>query len=67
MTIGPIKQNNVNKYNKAARKLSQDATIIAIIGKINPIIACALAIRVPEGLDSHMLFGLGTQMVRPNT
>jgi hypothetical protein len=47
--------------------LSQDATQkrkkIAIIGKISPIIACAL---VPEGLDLLMPFGLGTQMVRPN-
>jgi hypothetical protein len=43
-------------------KLSQDATlkrtIIAIIGKISPIIVCAL---VPEGLDLRMPFGLGTQ------
>ncbi len=46
---------------------TQKHTIIAIIGKISPIIACALPALVPEGLDLCMPFGLGTQMVRPNT
>ena len=41
--------------------------IIAIIGKISPIIACALVIRVPSELDLRIQVGLGTQLVRPNT
>ena len=48
----------------AGRKLRQAATqkstIIAIIGKLSPIIACALAIHVPSELDLSIQIGLGT-------
>ena len=48
----------------AGRKLRQAATqkgtIIAIIGKLSTIIACALAIHVPSELDLSTQVGLGT-------
>ena len=44
-----------------------NSTIIAIIGKLSPIIACALAIDVPSELDLSMQVRLGTHHAMPDT
>ena len=44
-----------------------NSTIIAIIGKLSPIIACALAIHVPSELDLSIQVRLGTQHAMPDT
>ena len=57
----------------AGRKLmqasTQKSTIIAIIGKLSPIIECALVIYVPSELDLsiQVQVGLGTQHAMPDT
>ena len=55
----------------AGRKLIQvatlNSTIPAIIGKLSPIIACALALHVPSELDLSIQVRLGTQHAMPDT
>ena len=55
----------------AGRKLRQAATekstIIAIIVKLSPIIACALAIHVPSELDLSIQIGRGAHHAMSDT
>ena len=44
-----------------------NSTIIALIGKLSPIIACALALQVPSELDLSIQVGLGTQHAMTDT
>ncbi len=60
---GDLQRVSSGRVHQAA---SQKRTIIAIIGKLSPILACELAIGVPLGLDLRIQDGLGplgTQLV----
>ena len=52
---------------KLLQAATQTSTIIAIIVKISPIIACALAIHVESELDFSIQIGLGTQHAMSDT
>ena len=52
---------------KLRQAATQTSTIIAIIVKISPIIACALAIHVVSELDFSIQIGLGTQHAMSDT
>ena len=52
---------------KLRQAATQTSTIIAIIVKLSPIIACALAIHVESELDFSIQIGLGTQHAMSDT
>ena len=62
-----IVQWSASVGRKLRQAATQTSTIIAIIVKISPIIACALAIHVESELDFSIQIGLGTQHAMSDT